>query len=96
MRLVLRPLVERDLDRATSWYEERQPRLREVFLERVGETLSRIEHNPFLYEIVDLDIRRAPLRQFPYGVYYILIEDEIRVFAVVHDSRHPSVWRRRR
>ena len=25
MRLVLRPLVERDLDEATRWYEDRQP-----------------------------------------------------------------------
>jgi toxin ParE1/3/4 len=96
MRLVLRPFVEHDLDKAASWYEERQPGLRETFLERVGDVLSRIEHNPLLYQTVHLDIRRAPLRQFPYGVYYALIEDEIHVLAVVHDARHPSVWRRRR
>jgi toxin ParE1/3/4 len=96
MRLVLRPFVEHDLDKAASWYEDRQSGLRERFLENVGDTLVRIEHNPLLYQTVLLDIRRAPLRQFPYGVYYALIEDEVHVLAVAHDARHPSVWRRRR
>lgn len=65
-------------------------------LARLARDLSRIEQNPLLYQAVHLDIRRAPLRQFPYGVYYTLIEDEIHILAVVQDARHPSVWRRRR
>ena len=96
MKLVFRPLVKGDLDEATRWYEERQPGLREIFLERVGETLSRIEENPRLYPVAHRDIRRALLRQFPYGVYYALIRNEIHILAVVHGARHPSVWRRRR
>jgi len=96
MKLVLRPLVESDLDEATRWYEERQPGLSEIFLKRVGESLARIEENPRLYAILHRDIRRAPLRQFPYGIYYALIKNEIHILAVVHDARHPSVWRRRR
>jgi plasmid stabilization system protein ParE len=31
-----------------------------------------------------------------YGVYYARIKDEIHILAVVHDARHPSVWRQRR
>ena len=96
MRLVLRPFVEHEIDEAASWYEERQPGLREAFLESIDGTLSRLQENPLLYPVAHLDIRRAPLRRFPYGVYYLLIEEEIHVIAVVHDARHPLVWRRRR
>jgi len=96
MRLVLRPLVERDLDEATSWYEERQPGLRERFLEDFEGVLVRIQENPYLYQKIHRATRRAPLRDFPYGVYYVQVRDEIRVLAVTHDARHPSVWRRRR
>lgn len=96
MKLVLRPYVERDLGRDAAWYEERQQGLREDFLDEVGATLSRIQGNPRLYPIVHLDIHRAPVRRYPYGVFYALIGDEIHVLAVVHDARHPSVWRRRR
>lgn len=34
--------------------------------------------------------------RFPYCVYYAIIERAIHVLAVVHDARHPSVWKRRR
>lgn len=96
MNLVLRPYVERDLHEAGSWYEERRPGLRQAFLGAVETALSRIAENPQLYPAAHLDIRRAALQRFPYGVYYALIGNEIHVLAVVHDARHPSVWRRRR
>ena len=96
MKLVFRPYVERDLDEAATWYEERRSGLREEFLEEIGSALSRVQGNPRLYPVVHLDIHRAPVRRFPYGVFYALIGDEIHVLAVVHDARHPSVWRRRR
>lgn len=96
MRLVLRPYVERDLEEAADWYEARQPGLKDRFLRAVDNTFSRLGEDPRLYPVIHLDIRRAPLHRFPYGVYYALIEGDIHVLAVVHDARHPSVWRRRR
>lgn len=96
MKLVLRPYVERDLDEASAWYEGRRPGLKRGFLGDVEAVLFRIKENPLLYQVVHLDIRRAPLQRFPYGVYYSMIRDEIHILAVVHDARHPSVWRRRR
>jgi len=96
MKLVLRPYVEGDLDEAGNWYEERRSGLKEEFLSAVEEVLARIQENPRLYPIVHVDIRRAPLRRFPYGVYYARVGEEYHVIAVVHDARHPSVWRRRR
>lgn len=96
MRLVLRPYVERELDESANWYEERQPGLREKFLTAVEDAFSRIQQDPRIYPVAHLDIRRAPLRRFPFGVFYLLIEDEIHVLGVVHDARHPAVWRYRR
>ena len=96
MKLVLRSSAERELNEAAIWYERRQPELKERFLESVEDTLSRIEKSPQLYPIIHLDIRRVTLHRFPFGVYYTLIRDEIHILAVVHDARHPSVWRRRR
>jgi toxin ParE1/3/4 len=96
MKLVFRPYVEREIDEAANWYEERQTGLRDRFLGAVEEALSKVEKNPRPYPTVHLDIRRASLGRFPYGVYYALLEDEIHVLAVVHDARHPSVWRWRR
>lgn len=96
MKLVLRSSAERELNEAAIWYERRQPGLKEQFLGSVEDTLSRIEENPQLYPTVHLDIHRASLQRFPFGVYYALIGNQIQVLAVVHDARHPSVWQRRR
>lgn len=95
MKLVIRPAVERDLDEAGRWYEARQIGLRRIFLEAVGDTFSLIEENPLLYPAIHLEIRRASIRRFPYGVFYALLGNQIHILAVVHDARHPSVWRRR-
>jgi plasmid stabilization system protein ParE len=82
MRLILRADVERDLDEAAGWYDARRPGLREAFLELVEDVLDHIEENPLLYPVLHLDIRRASLRRFPYGVYYALIEGDIHILAV--------------
>ena len=58
--------------------------------------LAKIQQNPFGYQIIHLDIRRAPLQQFPYSAFYFVIEDEIQVIAIAHDARRPRVWRGRR
>lgn len=96
MKLVFRPYVERELDEAANWYEEHQPGLRQKFLDAVGEAFARIEENPRSFPEVHFDIRRAAVQRFPYGIFYTLIQGEVHVLAIVHDARHPSVWRGRR
>lgn len=96
MKQVLRPQVEPEIRASFRWYEERQAGLGKSFLESIEAALRRIGANPRLYQEVHLDIRRAPLDRFPFGVYYALIQDELHVLAVLHDARHPSIWKRRR
>lgn len=96
MKLFLRPQVERELEIAADWYEEKQEGLRDRFLGSVEECLERISNHPWGYQIVHLDIHRAPVHRYPYSVFYFLLRDRVEVIAVVQDARHPSVWKRRR
>ncbi len=41
------------------------------------------------------DIRRMPLKVFPYTVYFKVQGDVIRVFAVAHHRRRPGYWLKR-
>jgi hypothetical protein len=45
MRLIF-PGVERDLDEAAGWYDERRPGLREAFVRVVEDVLDHIEEKP--------------------------------------------------
>lgn len=99
MKRVHLPEVDTEIGEAAFWYEKERAGLGEVFLDLVGVTLAEIEAHPRRYARVFKDVRKALLpRPFPYKVLYYLDEprDQIVVIAVLHDSRDPKTWQRRR
>lgn len=38
------------------------------------------------------EVRRFPLRRFPYSIVYYLGKGSIRILAVAHQSRKPEFW----
>jgi plasmid stabilization system protein ParE len=93
--VVLTAEAEADLDEAAQWYEQRSPGLGADLVARVRDTLARVGNNPELYPEVHGGIRRAPVRRFPYGVFYRQRNDRVAVIAVFHDRRDPSIWQSR-
>jgi plasmid stabilization system protein ParE len=94
--LEIRPQAEREAREAAQWYQHESPGLGPAFLEVVEHALGRIAENPLQFPVVHRDIRRALLRQFPYGVFFRIRPGAIRVLAIVHLSRDPSTWQKRR
>jgi plasmid stabilization system protein ParE len=91
----IRPRAERDTRRAFSWYEKQRPGLgRELVLE-LNAVYERLAENPFLYADIHRGLRRAVTRRFPYGVFYLVADNEVRILSVTDMSRNPSVWKRR-
>ena len=84
-----------DFDEAHAWYEKQRPGLGEEFSERVHEVLTRIAAFPEIHQCIYKDVRRAVLRQFPFVVLYRVKPKQIRVIAVFHGRRNPTVWQAR-
>jgi plasmid stabilization system protein ParE len=95
MRLVLRRQAKADLDEAFHWYEERQTGLGRSFRSAVEATLSSIQEHPSMYPRVDSLIRRAATDRFPFGVFYRVDGDTVRVVAILHNARNPDLWKKR-
>jgi len=95
MRLVLRRQAKADLRESYLWYEERQPGLGRGFLESIEDTLSAIAEHPKIFPRVDPAIRRATVERFPFGVFFHLDGEIIRVIAILHNARDPQRWKRR-
>lgn len=93
--LVIRAKAEADLDEAFRWYQAQREGLGEDFLLCVDDVLERVRRTPELYPLVHRELRRAAVRRFPYGVFYVEREDAIVVVAVVHSARHPKTWQSR-
>jgi plasmid stabilization system protein ParE len=92
-RLVVRLRADADIAEAVAWYEARQPGLGIAFLEQLRTTYDRIAASPDGYQKVRGDIRRAVTRQFPYGVYFVVDEENAMaiVMAVLHRVRIHAV-----
>lgn len=90
--LTLRPRAEADLDEAFGWYEAQLPGLGGAFLRSADACLARTARHPEAYALVHGPVRRASLRRFPYGVFYVVREDRIDVLAVYHGRRRPRVF----
>jgi plasmid stabilization system protein ParE len=89
------PEAEDDVDTAYGWYEGQRAGLGDQFLEALRELVDRLQDNPQLYGVFRRDIRAAPLRRFPYVVYYRDRGSDILVIAVQHGRRSSRAWRGR-
>jgi toxin ParE1/3/4 len=93
--LIVRPEAERDLAEAHDWYESKVTGLGSEFLLAIDAALSSIQRTPDLYQVVYKNLRRALIRRFPFGIFYLVEESRIVVIAVMHARRHPDTWRSR-
>ena len=84
-------IAEADIAKAQDWYEAKDPGLGKRFVEHVRDTIARIAHNPFTYQVVIEDAHRAPVPDFPYGVWYKILPDESIVIACLSFRQEPGV-----
>jgi toxin ParE1/3/4 len=94
-QIVIRPEAEAELADAFAWYEGQRPGLGHELLLSFEAVLDAIRENPESYPVIHKSIRRALIRRFPYGVFYLMETVTVVVVAVFHASRDPQAWRDR-
>lgn len=95
-RLVAEPQVDLDIAAAFDWYGNEQAGLGQEFLGELRATYDRVADGPLQYQHLRSGIHRALVRRFPYAVYFAVEDDVVVVLAVLHVSRDPAEWQRRR
>jgi toxin ParE1/3/4 len=97
MRLSFHPLVQREVNEAISWYEDRKVGLGDDFFEKFSMLLAQVSTTPELYGywLGSKRIRRAKMKRFPYAVLFELMPGKVRVLCLRHNKRHPSYGIRR-
>ena len=93
--LSINPQAEEETQKAARWYEGESQGLGAAFLELAEQTLTAISENPLRFPLVYRDVRRALLKRFPYGVFFRVQSNRIRVLAIMHLSRDTGRWQRR-
>lgn len=96
-RLIVRAEAEADITGAAQWYEERESGLGSQLITEVGAAIQRAAESPLHYLRLRRrpEVRRILTRRFPYRVFFVVREDAVVVFAVLHAARHDRHWRQR-
>ncbi|MHB9022660.1 MAG: type II toxin-antitoxin system RelE/ParE family toxin [Armatimonadota bacterium] len=88
--LRIRPLAEKDLQQAFSWYEDQRTGLGDDLILCVEAALNTISKTPLLFPTVHRQVRRALVRRFPYAIFYLIDGETIIVLAIFHCKRKPK------
>jgi len=94
-RVILSPDAKADIRSTIEWYYRIDPNLAFRFDRETRTTLRRIGQFPYSFRILNGVVRRAPLKRFPYAIYYSLRRYKVLVTAVLHERRSDTVWMRR-
>lgn len=81
-----------ELREAASYYGLESPSLRIAFLDAIDAALAQLLAYPESAPMVRGTVRRKLLSRFPYSLLYTLRSGEIRILAVMHQSRRPFYW----
>jgi len=81
---------------AVTWYGSRDRAVGLSFVEEVERAIGQILEHPDASPVLHPEgVRRKVLQRFPYGLYYVVGGEQIRIVAVGHHKRRPAYWIRR-
>lgn len=95
-KIVINPNAESDSTEAVVWYNLQREGLGEDFLLALEAKLNEIQRNPNQFTSAYKNVKRAFLKRFPYGVFFIIEGNTIYILAIIHSSRSPKIWQKRK
>lgn len=78
------PSALAEFEQAALYYFEKNLSLASAFYTEVAFAIEGIVENPFLYRVIDEDVRRCLTKRFPYAILYT-IEDSY-IFNTGHHA----------
>ena len=97
MRLEFHPSTTADVRDATSYYDKQRAALGARFLRQLDQALAQIARSPLLFPLVEHEVRRALVKNFPYTVLFRVLGDNVvRILVTRHHRRDPRFGGTRR
>jgi len=88
--VVYRLVAKRETIETARTYESLRPGAGSLFLDEIARIERHLSNSPGLYQAVYGPIRRAVLRRFPYGLFYVEEGERVLVLACLDLRRDPQ------
>ncbi len=89
------PDAEREMNSAAGYYELQQANLGRRFLVSIQNSINHILLDPCCYPIIDSNVRRSLIKNFPYGIIFMKKGSRLVIIAIMHLRRDPDYWKSR-
>jgi toxin ParE1/3/4 len=96
MKLEFHPSAADELVHVIRDYESRRAGLGAELRTEARRVETLLRARPNIGEPINRNVRRFPLRRFPFAFFYRFDSETIRVIAFAHRRRRPNYWRARR
>jgi plasmid stabilization system protein ParE len=87
--------AKRDLEEGFYFYERQKQGLGHYFTETLLSDIESLRIFAGIHSIHFGRYHRLPSKRFPFAVYYVIEENEVRIYAVADCRRNPA-WIRQR
>ncbi len=81
---------------AIEFYNSKVHNLGNDFLLELEKKVKIIQDNPFIWPVIEEDVRRCLLQRFPFGIMYTNDSDQISIIAIANLKRKAGYWRERK
>ncbi len=82
----------RDLKAARLWYDGINLELGARFVDEIEDAVRQARERPTSFPKAEGGYRVARCARFPYHIYLEITKTKLRVVAVYHAARNPSLW----
>ena len=89
VEVIYKAAAEAEIEIVFREYEAQQSGLGTRFLDELQRIEGHLRLNPALYQRIDGDLRRAVLRRFPFGLFYVVDDEQVNILACLHLHREP-------
>ena len=95
MRVIYHQHAEVEVVDAAHFFSSKVPGLGADCLAEIDRAVQSIQTDPTRFEVIEDDIRRCPVKRFPYSIFFRAAVDTVRILVVQHYSRDSEYWKSR-